>query len=117
MKVNKTRIFAEVTGEQAVVHFISTHVRELSDAQRISDEVEEIAYNNRINLVVINFSRLKQMTSSFLGRLIALHKSLTQAGIQLRLCAMSKNVEKAYRICKLEKVIPLYKSEKKALEG
>ena len=116
MKVVKTKIFADVTQETAVVHFTATNVRELSDVQKIISEIEELAYNRKLSLVVVNFSRLRQMTSSFLSKLITLNKSLTQIDVKLHLCCMNPEVERAFRICKLQKVIPLFKTEKKALE-
>ena len=117
MKVTKTRIMGEITGKQAIIYFFSSHVRELSDVQKIMDEIEEIAYNYKITLLIINFAKLRQLTSSFLSKLIVLNKSLRQVGIQLRLCSMCPEVERAYTICKLQKIIPLYSSESKALDA
>jgi anti-anti-sigma factor len=117
MKVNKTLIMADVTTHQAIVHFIASHIREASEAQKIAAEIEQVAYSYDIQLLVLNFSRLQQMTSAFIGRLIALHKTLKPIGIELRLCCMSREVEKAFKICKLDKIIPLYRTEKKALSG
>jgi len=117
MKVPKTRIVADVSGEQAVVQFLLTHVRELGDVQKIIDEIEEIAYNYNITLVVLNFSRQKLLTSAFLGKLITLNKSLAQAGITLRVCCLSAQVAKAFKICRLHKIIPIFATEDKALAG
>ena len=117
MKIAKSRIIAQVTGEQAIIYFVASSVRELGDVQKISAEIEEIAYNYNINLLVVNFSKLRQMTSAFLSRLIGLNKSLKQMEIQLRLCSMCPGVERAYTICKLQKLIPLYSTEEKALKG
>jgi len=117
MKIAKSRIIAEVTGKQAIIYFVASNVRELSDVQKISDEIEEIAYNYNIELLVINFAKLRQMTSGFLSRLITLNKSLRQMKIELRLCSMCPEVERAYTICKLQKLIPLYPTEEKALKG
>jgi len=117
MKIQKSRIIGDISGEQAVVYFMATHVRELGDVQKIMDEIEEIAYNYNIDVLIINFSKLRQLTSAFLSKLITLNKSLKQAGISLRLCSMCSEVARAYKICKLQKLIPLYKSEDKALSG
>ncbi len=116
MKLQKSKILAEITGEQCVVHFLPTSVREMSDVQKIMDEIEEVAYNHKINLVVINFARLRQMTSAFLSRLITLNKSLKQADIKLHVCSMVAEVEQAFKICKLQKIIPLFETEDKALQ-
>ena len=117
MRVNKSLIMADITSHHAIVHFIVSHVREVSDAQRIANEIEQVAYSYDIKLLVINFVRLQQMTSSFIGKLLVLQKSLKQAGIELRLCCMSRDVEKAFKICKLDKIIPHSRTEDKALSG
>ena len=115
MKVQKTRILADIHGEQAVIYFMSTHIREMGDVQKIMEEIGEIAANYRVNLMIINFSKLRQLTSAFLSRLIALNQDLRKLKIKLRLCSMSPQVERAYRICRLQKIIPLYATERKAL--
>ena len=98
MRTQKTKILADVTGEQAVIYFLGPTVRDLGDVQKIVDEIEDVAYNSKIKLLVVNFSRVTQLTSAFLGRLITLNKSLKQAGITLRLCSMSAQIEEAFRI-------------------
>ena len=117
MKVQKTKIWADITGEQAVIYFLGASVREMADVQKIMDEIDEVAGRGQIKLVVLNFARVQQLTSSFLGRLIGLSKSLKQSGITLRLCGMLPQVEEAFKICKLQKLIPLYPNEEKALVG
>jgi anti-anti-sigma factor len=115
MRTQKTKILANVTGEQGVIYFLGSTVRDLSDVQKIVDEIEGVAYNSKIKLLVINFSRVTQLTSAFLGRLITLNRSLKQAGITLRLCSMTPQIEEAFRICKFHKLIPLFPTEEKAL--
>jgi len=115
MRVKKTRILAQITRDHAVVHFTVTHLRELPDVQRIVDEIEAVVAQHKVPLVVLNFSRLQQMTSAFLSKLISLNKTLRQSEVALRLCGMNPEVERAFRICKLEKVIPLFATEDEAL--
>ena len=57
------------------------------------------------------------MTSAFLSKLVALNKGMKPMNITLRVCAMCPEVERAYNICKLEKIIPLFATEAKALSG
>lgn len=117
MKIQKTRIWAEVTGDQAVVYFLPTSVREMADVQKILDEIMDVSCNFDLKLMVINFARLRQMTSAFLSKLITMNRSLGQAGIKLRVCCMTAEVEEAFRICQLQKIIPLFATEDEALKG
>lgn len=115
MKVSKTKIFADITHGAAVIHFQTTHLREATDVQKIISEIEAIAYNYNLSVLVINFARLRQMTSAFLSKLVALSKALQQADIKLRACSMNSEVERAFTICRLQKIIPLFRTEDKAL--
>ena len=118
MKLQKSKIWADITNDQVVVRFLPTSIREMSDAQKVIEEVNEIAYNyHNLKLMVINFARLKQMTSAFLSKLITLNKSLAQTGVTLRVCCMTPEVEEAFKICKLQKIIPLYATEEEAIKG
>jgi anti-anti-sigma factor len=117
MRTQKSKILAEVNGEQAVIYFLGPTVRDLADVQKIASEIEDVAYNSKIKLLVINFSRVTRLTSAFLGRLITLNKSLQQAGITLRLCSMTPRIEEPFRICKFQKLIPLFPNQEKALAG
>ena len=116
MKISKSRIVAQVTGKQAIIYFLASNVRELGDVQKIMEEIEEVAYNYDIHLIIINFSKLKSLTSAFLSKLVTLNKSLRTADIKLRLCSMAPEVARAYKICKLQKLIPLFSNEAKALK-
>ena len=117
MKIQKSLFVADVTGEQVIIYFLTTNVCDMGDAQKIVDEVEDIVTNREVKLVVVNFGRVQQMTSTFLGKLIALNRSLSEREIKVRLCCMSATLERAYKICKLQKIMPLYNTEKKALSG
>ena len=117
MKVQKSRIIADISGQQAVVVLLPAHLRELSDVQKIIDEIEEVAMNYNVNLVVLRLGRQRRLTSAFLGKLIGLNKFLRQTQIKLRVCCLSAEAEKAFKICRLQKIIPLYATEEKALAG
>ena len=117
MKIQKSKILADISGETGVIRFLWATVRDAADAQKAVSEIEDVAYNHKVSVIVINFSRLVQLTSVFLGRLIQVQKSLKQVGTQLRACGMSPDVEKAFKICKLDKLIPSYATEEEAING
>ena len=117
MKLQKTKIWADINGEEAVVRFLPSSLREMSEVNKVVEELEDVGYNHKIKVLVINFDRLKNMTSSFLGKLIALNKSMSQIGVALRVCGMSSEVQSAFKICRLDKLIPTFDNEEKALKG
>jgi anti-anti-sigma factor len=117
MKTHKEKITAEIFAEIATVRFLTPAVREAVDAQKALSEIESIAYSNKISILIIDFSKLVQLTSVFLGRLIQLQKSLKELGIKLRAFGLREDVERAFKICKLHKIIPTYATEEEAING
>jgi anti-anti-sigma factor len=117
MKIQKSKITAEVYAEIATVRFIGAAVREAADAQKSLSEIESVAYSNKVSTLIIDFSHLVQLTSVFLGRLIQLQKSLKEAGIKLRAFGLAPDVEKVFKICKLHKIIPTFATEEEAING
>ena len=117
LTIKKSMVQAEVEESHALVRFIAAELVELRDVQVVAEEIEEIAYNNTIKLLVLNCGSLRRMTSAFLSRLVSLNKAMRQTGIALRVCGMSEDIEHAFRICRLEKIIPLYATEEEALAG
>ena len=115
MRITKSRVVAHVTGEQAVIHFLPRHIRELGDVQKVASEIEQVACTCDVKLLVINFARLRQVTSALLGKLIRLNRDLKKLGIALRICSMAPEVEQAFRICRLDKLIPHFGTEAEAL--
>jgi len=117
MKVQKTKISAEVETDTAIIRFLAPTLRDPAEAQKAAQEIENIAVTHNVNAVIINFSRLLQLSSVFLGRLVQLRKTLDTHGIQLRVCGMSADIEKAFKICKLDKAIPAFATEEDATAG
>ncbi len=101
----------------AVVRFQVAHILDLSDVQKATREIDEILSNYDVKLLVIDFTGVKQVTSSLLSKLMILQKTLKSEGGELRVCGLSGNVREAFRICKFHKLIPTFKNEGDAVKG
>ena len=115
--IQKTLVLGEVGEAEAIIRFTGTELVELRDVQVVADEIEEIAYNHPIKVLVLNCANLRRMTSAFLSRMVSLNKAMRQAGISMRVCGMSPDIDHAFRICRLEKIIPVFAGEDEALRA
>ena len=115
MKVAKDMIIADVVKDHVVIHFITTHIRELADVERVVNEIQQVIDEYEFRVLVLNFSRLKMLTSSFLGKLVMLHKHLKRQKVELRACSMAEAVYQGFKICKLQKLIPVFSNEAEAV--
>ncbi len=117
MKIEKGTVTADIMGDQAVIHIRLRSVCDLSEAKRILDDIGDIVYSQDLKVLVINFSRMSRFTSVFITNLIALNKSLRESGMELRFCAMSRQVEEAFRIGGLQKLFRMFRTEEEALSA
>jgi len=115
MKIQKTLTIADVVQDHVVIHFVPAHIRNQSDVERVAAEIDEVADSYAFKMMVLNFSRVKSMTSAFLGKIVRLNNALKARKIALRACSMNGAVEECFKLVKLQKLVPLFKSEKEAI--
>jgi anti-anti-sigma factor len=115
MKIPKDMIIADLVRDYVVIHFRPTHLREQGDVERVVSEIQDVIRDHEFRIMVLNFSRVRLLTSSFLGKLMVLHRQLKAANVKLRACAMGPPVRQGFTICKLQKLIPVFDTEAEAL--
>lgn len=67
--------------------------------------------------VVINFANVEFVSSTFLGRLLALQKRLDGAERKLTLCALNKVVREIFQITQLERFFDFADDQEEAIQG
>lgn len=75
-----------------------------------------IEQNDDIQLI-IDFSRVRFLTSSALGLLIRISKKVYERGGKLRLCAIDARIMDVFRITRLDKVFEIFTDQDDALVG
>ena len=115
MKIAKTYIVADVCTEHVVIHFVMGHIREQVEVERVMDEISEVANGFDFKVLVLNFSRIRMLSSSFLGKLIGLRAELNERQIAVRACCMDPDVLAGFRMLNLHKLIKVFPSEEKAV--
>ncbi len=67
--------------------------------------------------VIINFANVEFVSSTFLGRLLALQKRLKSAERKLTLCALNEVVREIFQITKLEGFFDFSDDQEQAAQG
>ena len=67
--------------------------------------------------VVIDFEVVDHISSTFLGKLIALQMELGAEGGKLRLCGLSKRIHKIFKITKLDRAFEIRKDVEAAMDN
>ena len=116
MKYFKTMIIADVGPDHAVIHFAKSVIQETADDQKAIEEIDAVIAGFDLRRIVLSFAGMEMLSSSFLGKMIALRQRLEDQGVDLRVCDMAQHVGAAFRMLNLHKLIEVYPTVKDALD-
>ena len=95
--------------------------------ERLLDEVDIASIGERLDallaqtdgppLLVLDFARVRHMSSSALGMLITLHKKIRDRGGRLALCDVHPEIYEVFLITKLSEVFHIYENRATAMTG
>jgi len=105
----------ERRGDVGVVRFLTSQVLDEMNVQQLGEELRQLVDKQYLVKIVINFERVKFLSSAVLGKLISLHKRLAKEKGRLALCCINKDVRQVFKITRLDKLIPIFDTEDAAL--
>lgn len=98
----------------AVVGFQEPNLEYDSVIDEIGSHLYALVDDGVVNLV-IDFTGVRYVASSLLGKLIALHRRATIAGGQVVLCGFTPYVRTIFEISRLNRIFPIRDDEEQAL--
>ncbi|MHC4441800.1 MAG: STAS domain-containing protein [Planctomycetota bacterium] len=113
----KQLITIENIEDVAVVNFAEKHISHMPQIEQISKELHHLIDNQNKTKIVIDFSEVQSLSSQTLGTLIKVQKKAEQAGCQIVLCGINRNISLMFKISRLEKIFTIYADKKKALDS
>ncbi len=108
-------IMSENRAEVGIVRFTTSQVLDELNVQQLGQELNDLVEKSYMVKMVINFERIKFLSSAVLGKLIALHKRLQKEKGRLAFCCINKDVMQVFKITRLDKLIPIYDNEDRAV--
>ena len=95
-----------------VLTFLPGLVTGSEGLQRIDEVVSAFGGSSR---VVVNLSRLRFVSSMFLGMLVVLHKRVVLVKGELKICGIQPEASVVFKITRLDKVFDIRDDEQSAL--
>ena len=111
-----TLTMSERIGDIGIIRFQTSQILDGMNVQQLGEELLETVDKHYIVKVVINFEKVKYLSSAVLGKLIALNKRIMKEKGRLALCCLNKDIEQVFHITRLDKVIPIFGTEEEALQ-
>ena len=89
-------IMSESRGEVGIVRFTTSQVLDELNVQQLGQELNDLVEKAYMIKMVINFERIRFLSSAVLGKLIALHKRLQKEKGRLAFCCINKDVMQVF---------------------
>ena len=110
-------VMAAKMGDAHVVNFLTSQVLDELNVQQLGAELNDLVDKQYATRLVINFSKIKFLSSAVLGKLISLNKKLTGMKGRLAFCNINPDIMEVFKITRLDKLIPIYEEEQEAVKG
>lgn len=107
----------EEGGGVTVIHISEDKIIEDVKIQQIAKELSEAVDKAEKGRVLINFERVRFMSSAMIGKIVLLGKKCKNDQRELKLCCITPNIMEAFKILKLHKVFDIYDDEAKAIKA
>ena len=110
-------IMTQPNGDVLVVYFEDAQILDESKIQQISEELMTLVDKVPHGKLLLNFSKVKFMSSSVLGRLVHLSKKCKKEQVDLKMCNIAADIMEVFKITRLVRVFDIHEDENAALEA
>ena len=117
MKPRRSLVMTSQIGEVGVVTFLTSQVLDEMNVQQLGRELDDLIEKEHMVKMVINFDKIKFLSSAVLGKLISLNKKISAEKGRLAFCLINDDIMQVFKITRLDKLIPIYDDEETAIKG
>ncbi|NLH43435.1 MAG: STAS domain-containing protein [Planctomycetes bacterium] len=108
---SKERINVENGTDVTIVTFEEENILEDQQIRKLERSLLPVIRDNQQKRLVLNFAKVKFMSSAFLGLLVKVHKRVIEAGGTLQLFNLDPKIQKVFEITQLVKVFDIVKNQ------
>ena len=107
---SKEKISVENGTDVTIVTFEEQNILEDQQIRKLERALLPVIRDNQNKRLVLNFVKVKFMSSAFLGLLVKVHKRVIEAGGSLQLFNLDPKIQKVFEITQLVKVFDIVRS-------
>ena len=112
----RQHVLSETIGNVTVIRF---------KVDRLVADEEILEFETELNRliegpsprVLLDFKALRQMSSSALGKLLALRRKIAESHGEFKLCRLNADLREVFEITKLNQTFPIFDDEASALKS
>lgn len=116
MQPSPALLTIEAQGDVQVITFLRDLFQEDAIAQVLA-QLRQLVESLDQPRIVLNFARLKNVSSNFLGMVMDITLKTTHKKGQLRVCEMREPVKDLFELTRLDKLVPICGTQAQALQS
>ena len=113
----KTQLVVQNIGGVVVVNFGEISILETQAIEAIGRQLYELVDQQAQRKILLNFSKVRLLSSSMLGVLIEFRKKAQAIKGRVAICSLKGELHKAFKITRLDKLFDFYEDEESALNS
>ena len=107
MESNEPKLIVENGTDVTIVTIEEENILEEPQIRRLERALLPVIRRNQEKRLILNFEKVKFMSSSFLGLLVKVHKRVLELEGHLQLCNLDPKIYKVFEITQLTKVFDI----------
>jgi len=115
MGIGKSLLAIRKQGSVAIVSFLTPGILDQASVNSIGNEMMELVEKEGWRRMLIDLSAVKYLSSSMVGRFIALHKKMVELEGEIKLCSIDPSIYEIFETMRLDKVFDIHPDEPSAM--
>lgn len=108
MEEKKARLLIQSQGDVTLVSFFDQRILDPLAIDEITAELLKLGENTFKAKILVSFEGVEYLSSTVLGKLVALHKKVTENKGALKLCCIKSTIREVFKITKLDRIFEIY---------
>jgi anti-anti-sigma factor len=94
--------------------FDDARILDETTLEQLSVDLMELLNKTTEERVILDFRNVKFMSSSFLGKLVQVHKKSMEFKVKLKLCSIDSEIRQVFKITRLDRLFDIESDEASA---
>jgi anti-sigma B factor antagonist len=107
MATTPSDLAVRTQGAVTVVEFLDRRLIDAAQIERLGEHIHSLVKAATIPKLVLSFEKVEYLSSSALNILISLENAINKKGGQMRLACLDPELQKVFKLMKLNKVMVL----------
>lgn len=115
--MNQVQLVVQDIGGVTIANFGSSSILEGSAVEALGRQLLDLVDNQARRKMLLDFSRVRLLSSTMLGVLLHMRKQLTAIKGRMVICGLRPELRRVFKVSKLEKLFEFYDKEEQALNS